>query len=105
MDLPYIGNCSGAVFGASTHVLVAGRLNVNDFAGQARPYIVKTTRNCALPLTRRAHASFTFSSGNFSIIGRTPVYSEKRSVSSESGAVPDAQPLMSLFPKMSCVPF
>jgi hypothetical protein len=36
--------------------------------------------------------SLTLSSGNFSIMGPTPVYSAKRSVSSESVAVPEAQP-------------
>ena len=36
-------------------------------------------------------------------MGRTPVYSENRRVSSESGAVPDAQPFTALLPKMSWI--
>ncbi len=34
-------------------------------------------------------------------MGRTPLSELKRSVSSESMAVPEAQPLIDLFPKMS----
>ncbi len=55
-------------------------------------HIVSTTRNSAFPLIIRAYASAAFSSGYVSIIARTPVNSAKRSVSSESAAVPAAQP-------------
>jgi len=55
-------------------------------------HIVRTTRNCALPLSMRAYASPAFSSGYVSIIGRTPVSSAKFSVSSSSAAVPAAVP-------------
>ena len=53
---------------------------------------VRTTRNWAWPLVMRAYASFTLASGNFSIIGRMPESSAKRRVSSESVAMPEAQP-------------
>jgi hypothetical protein len=55
-------------------------------------YIVRTTRNCALPLIMRAYASAAFSSGYVSIMARTPVSSAKRSVSSSSAGVPEAHP-------------
>jgi hypothetical protein len=55
-------------------------------------YMVSTTRNCVFPLTIRRNASFTCSNGYFSIIGRTPVISANRKVSSESVGIPDAQP-------------
>ena len=58
----------------------------------AATYIVNTARNCAFPLIIRAYASAAFTSGNFSIIGLTPVISAKRSVSSESVGMPDAHP-------------
>jgi hypothetical protein len=54
--------------------------------------MVSTTRNCALLLTILANASFTFPSGYFSIIGRTPVISANRKVSSESVGIADAHP-------------
>jgi hypothetical protein len=57
-----------------------------------KPYIVSTTRNSALPLSIRAYASAALSSGYFSIIGRTPVISANRNVSSESAGVPADQP-------------
>ncbi len=58
-----------------------------------RPYyIVKTTRNSAFPLIIRAYASFTFCCEYFSIIGRTPVSSANRSISSESVGIPEAHP-------------
>jgi hypothetical protein len=57
-----------------------------------RPRIVKTTRNCASPLIIRAYASAAFSRGYVSMIGRTPVSSAKRSVSSESAGVPVDHP-------------
>ena len=74
--LPFLGPRRGAILEAS------------------ELYIVKTTRNCALPLIMRAQASAAFSIGQVSIIGRTPVSSAKRSVSSESAGV---RPSLELF--------
>jgi hypothetical protein len=61
-------------------------------------YMVSTTRNCTFPLAIRRNASFTFSGGYFSIIGRTPVISANCKVSSVSVGIPDAQPWMPLLP-------
>src|SRR5882757_6392710 len=61
-------------------------------------YMVRTTRNWALPLSIWAYASLTLSRENFSIIVRTPVSSAKRRVSSESVGMPDAQPWIRLLP-------
>ena len=67
------------------------RLLITDFC--RFPYsIVSTTRNSAFPDVIRSYASFTFASGNFSTIGRTPEYAENSSVSCESIAVPEGQP-------------
>src|SRR5262245_13047144 len=49
--------------------------------------MLKVTRNCAL-----RQAWFTLSSGNYSIIARMRASSVKRRVSSESVAIPEAQP-------------
>ena len=54
--------------------------------------IVSTARNFTFPLIMCAYASAAFSSGNFSIIGRTPVSALKFNVSCESIAVPEGQP-------------
>ena len=63
--------------------------------------MVRTTRNSALPLIMRAKASSALTSRNFSVMGRTPVISAKRSVSSESAGIPDGQPWRLRLPKIS----
>src|SRR5262249_12646538 len=54
--------------------------------------VVTTTRKRALLLNMRSYASASFSSGNVSVIGRTPFMAEKAIVSSESIDDPDGQP-------------
>ncbi len=64
----------------------------NSLFNPRRYPIVSTTRNSAFPLSILSYASFTFASGYFSIIGRTPANFENSSVSCESLAVPDGNP-------------
>jgi len=75
---------------------LASRIDDADEAGHSPPYqaadMVRTTRYSALPLVIRSYASAARSRGNVSIMGRTPVRTEKLSVSSESAEVPAGQP-------------
>ena len=57
-----------------------------------RLYIVSTTRNWASPLNIRSNASAAFCIGYVSTIGRTPVNSAKRNVSSASIGEPVVHP-------------
>ena len=54
--------------------------------------VVSTTRNRALLLIMRSYASCAFSSGNVSVMGRTPVIAENFIVSSESIEEPEGHP-------------
>jgi hypothetical protein len=74
-------------------------LFVAETLASAGGHVVRTTRNSAFPLIMRAYPSAAFASGNFSIMGRTPVISAKTSVSWESVGMPPAQPLMPFLPK------
>ena len=56
--------------------------------------MVITARNRAWLLIMRSYASCAFSSGNVSVMGRTPVIAEKFIVSSESIDGPEGHPWM-----------
>ena len=64
--------------------------------------IFKTERNRTLPDILRSQASAARSSGNVSIIGRTPLAAANLSVSSESLEVPDGQPITDLRAIINC---
>src|SRR5439155_21759574 len=70
-----------------------GHGNLLQYGGTYRP-IVSTTRNRAWPLIIRSYASATRSSGNGSFIDLTPVRALNASVSCESLATPEYQPLI-----------
>lgn len=64
--------------------------------------IFKTERNRTLPVIMRSYACTARSSGNISIIGRTPFAAANHRASSESLEVPAGQPMIDLRVSNNC---